>query len=87
MLAAISNTTLLDDVFREDPTTNDLESYIAELTNHDAGLLVMSGTMGNQLSIRTHLAGPPHSIVADARSHIMGWSVLFTFPTFAHVDT
>ncbi|MDI1491320.1 MAG: hypothetical protein OHK93_002529 [Ramalina farinacea] len=73
MLAAIANTTLLDDVFREDTTTNDLESWIADLTGHEAALLVMSGTMGNQLSIRTHLGGPPHSIVADVRSHIMGW--------------
>ncbi|KAL9633870.1 MAG: hypothetical protein Q9164_004433 [Protoblastenia rupestris] len=75
MLFAISHTTLLDDVFREDPTTTDLEAFIADLTGHEAGLLVMSGTMGNQLSIRTHLAGPPHSILADARSHIIGWSV------------
>ena len=75
MLEAISNTTLLDDVFREDPTTNSLETYIAELTGHEASLLVLSGTMGNQLSIRTHLTQPPHSVLADARSHILGWSV------------
>ena len=29
--------------------------------------------MGNQVAIRTHLASPPHSIVCDSRSHIMGW--------------
>lgn len=73
MLAAIQNTTLLDDVFQEDPTTNALESYIADLTGHEAALLVCSGTMGNQLALRTLLTQPPHSVLADARSHVIGW--------------
>ncbi|KAI4123629.1 MAG: hypothetical protein LQ347_006077, partial [Umbilicaria vellea] len=45
MLSAIQRTTLLDDVFAEDPTTTSLESFIADLTGHEAGLLVLSGTM------------------------------------------
>lgn len=73
MLAATSSCTLLDDVFGEDPTTNSLEAYIAELTGKEAGLFVISGTMGNQLSMRTALGGPPHSVVVDSRSHIIGW--------------
>ncbi|KAI9798992.1 MAG: hypothetical protein M1833_004345 [Piccolia ochrophora] len=73
MLAAITNTTLLDDVFVEDPTTTSLEAHIASLTAHPAGLLVLSGTMGNQVALRTHLAAPPHGILADARSHILEW--------------
>ena len=71
MLNAIINTTLMDDVFCEDPTTNALESSIAKLTSHEAALLVMSGTMGNQISIRTHLARPPYSVLADSRAHII----------------
>ena len=70
MLEAIINTTLQDDVFLEDPTTNDLESYMAELSGHEAGLLVMSGTMGNQVALRTHLMQPPHSVLCDIRGHI-----------------
>lgn len=73
MLAATQSCTLLDDVFGEDPSTNDLETYIAEMTGKEAALFVISGTMGNQLSIRTALGGPPHSVVADARSHVIGW--------------
>ncbi|KAL8785808.1 MAG: hypothetical protein Q9195_008489 [Heterodermia aff. obscurata] len=72
-LVSLQGPGLGDDVFREDETTNSLESSIAELTGFPAALLVMSGTMGNQLSIRTHLQGPPHSVVADSRSHIFGW--------------
>ncbi|KAL9607018.1 MAG: hypothetical protein Q9167_008028, partial [Letrouitia subvulpina] len=71
MLRSIQQTTLLDDVFREDPTTLSLEAFVADLTGKEAGLLVLSGTMGNQLAIRAHLAQPPHSVLADYRSHIL----------------
>ncbi|KAK2596140.1 hypothetical protein QQS21_006417 [Conoideocrella luteorostrata] len=71
MLEAITDTTLLDDDFRQDPTTLNLESWIAELTGKEAGLFVVSGTMGNLLSIRTHLQSPPHSVMCDHRSHIV----------------
>jgi threonine aldolase len=71
MLEAICQTTLLDDVFEEDPVTNDLQSYVAKRTGHEAALLVMSGTMGNQVSIRTHLVEPPYSVLCDHRSHII----------------
>lgn len=73
MLNAIASTTLLDDVFQDDPTTNNLEAFIADLTGKEAALLVLSGTMGNQVSIRTQLLAPPHSVVTDYRSHIMEW--------------
>ncbi|KAF2157479.1 hypothetical protein K461DRAFT_284079 [Myriangium duriaei CBS 260.36] len=73
MLTAIASTTLLDDVFQDDPTTNGLESFIADLTNKEAALFVLSGTMGNQVALRTHLQGPPHSVLTDHRSHIIQW--------------
>lgn len=73
MLQAIASTTLLDDVFQSDPTTNELERFIAELTGKPAALLVLSGTMGNQVALRAALQAPPHSIVADHRSHIYEW--------------
>lgn len=73
MLEAIASTTLLDDVFQDDPTTNNLEAFIAELTHKPAALLVLSGTMGNQVALRTHLQGPPHSVLCDYRAHILEW--------------
>lgn len=73
MLAAIQNCTLLDDVFMEDPTTISLESHMASLTSHEAALFVLSGTMGNQLALRSHLTQPPHSILCDYRAHILVW--------------
>jgi threonine aldolase len=73
MLAAIENTTLQDDVLQEDATTISLESYLAERTSHEAGLFVLSGTMGNQVALRSHLTQPPHSVLCDHRSHILEW--------------
>lgn len=70
MLAAIASTTLGDDDFQQDSTTLDLEAWVADLTGKEAGLLVLSGTMGNQVSVRTHLEGPPHSLICDRRAHI-----------------
>ena len=71
MLAAIQSCTLLDDVFLEDRTTADLESHVAALSGKEAGLFVTSGTMGNQLALRSLLVQPPHAVLCDHRSHIL----------------
>ncbi|GAO18364.1 hypothetical protein UVI_02044080 [Ustilaginoidea virens] len=71
MLAAIQSCTLLDDVFREDKTTMDLEAHVAALSGKEAGLFVLSGTMGNQVALRSLLTQPPHSVLCDHRSHII----------------
>ncbi|KAK4251273.1 pyridoxal phosphate-dependent transferase [Corynascus novoguineensis] len=71
MLAAIQSCTLLDDVFAEDQTTIDLENHCAALAGKEAGLFVLSGTMGNQLGLRSLLTQPPHGVVCDSRSHIV----------------
>ncbi|KAH7413517.1 l-allo-threonine aldolase [Cadophora sp. MPI-SDFR-AT-0126] len=73
MLLAIMKTTLQDDVYREDFTTSSLENHVARLAGHEAGLFVLSGTMANQLALRTHLNNPPESLMCDARSHIIHW--------------
>lgn len=71
MLEAISQAQLGDDVFGEDKTTNELEDYVAKRTGHKSGLFVMSGTMGNQIALRTHLYQPPYAVLCDHRSHII----------------
>jgi threonine aldolase len=71
MLAAIVNTTLRDDVFREDTTTINFESDIAAMCGHAAGLFTITGTMANQLGLRTLLTQPPHAILADSKAHIL----------------
>ncbi|KAI1375502.1 pyridoxal phosphate-dependent transferase [Hypoxylon crocopeplum] len=71
MLSAIQTTTLLDDVFQEDPVTLDLEAHVASLSGKEAGLFVLSGTMGNQIALRSLLTQPPHGVLTDHRSHII----------------
>ncbi|DAA73891.1 TPA_exp: Uncharacterized protein A8136_3877 [Trichophyton benhamiae CBS 112371] len=73
MLEAITNTSLGDDVLQEDAVTCSLEKSVAELTNHESALLVMSGTMGNQVAIRTHLTQPPYAVLCDHRGHIINY--------------
>jgi threonine aldolase len=73
MLSAIQSTSLLDDVYEEDTTTHDLEKFVADLAGKQSALLVLSGTMGNQVALRTHLGGPPHSVICDYRAHIVCW--------------
>jgi len=46
---------------------------VAGMVGKEAGVFVISGTMGNQLSVRTHIQGCPESLVADVRSHVIGW--------------
>ncbi|KAI0398423.1 pyridoxal phosphate-dependent transferase [Xylariaceae sp. FL0594] len=71
MLEAIQTTTLLDDVFEEDPTTISLEAHVAALTGKEAGMFVLSGTMGNQVALRSLLTQPPHGVLCDKESHIV----------------
>jgi threonine aldolase len=87
MLAAIQSCTLLDDVLMEDSTTIDLEAHIATLCGKEAGLFVLSGTMGNQLGLRTLLYQPPHGVLCDYRSHIVRYEAggYVTIHRFPHV--
>ncbi|KAG0194063.1 Threonine aldolase [Apophysomyces sp. BC1034] len=57
----------------EDRSVKELEDFVAEQTGHEAGLFCASGTMTNQLGLRTHLQMPPHSVACDSRSHVHLW--------------
>jgi threonine aldolase len=70
MLQAIITTTLGDGDNHEDPTTNAFQDYVAQMLGHEAALLVVSGTMGNQAALRAALGAPPCSVLADYRGHI-----------------
>ncbi|WWC86163.1 uncharacterized protein L201_001036 [Kwoniella dendrophila CBS 6074] len=59
-----------DSVYEEDPATIALEERVAKLTGKEAAMFAVSGTMTNQLAIRTHMKQPPHSIITDYRAHV-----------------
>ncbi|WQF77804.1 Putative aromatic amino acid beta-eliminating lyase/threonine aldolase [Colletotrichum destructivum] len=73
MLLAIARTTLHDDVYGEDLTTRTFEEEMAKICGHESAAFVLSGTMANQLALRSLLHQPPHAILADASAHIIHW--------------
>jgi len=69
MRQAIASAPVGDDVFGDDPTINALQDRVAALLGKEAALFVPSGTMANQVAIRTHTE-PGDEIIAEATSHI-----------------
>ncbi len=69
-----------DDVYGEDESTNALEIRLAKLAGKEAAMFGLSGTMTNQLCIRTHMKQPPHSIIVDHRAHVHKMEGEFLIP-------
>jgi len=61
-----------DDVFGEDPTVNRLQERVAELLGKEAALYVPSGTMSNQLALKTHTTSGDEVIV-EKDSHMFNY--------------
>jgi threonine aldolase len=69
MLAYMQAAPLGDDVFGEDPSINALEAKTAGLFGMEAGLFCPSGTMTNQLAIKTHTQAGDE-VICEELSHI-----------------
>lgn len=69
MRDVIVKATVGDDVYREDPTINELEQYAAQLVGKEAALFVTSGTQGNQAAILTHCHSGQEAIM-DEDAHV-----------------
>ena len=69
MRSAMASAMVDDDVLGHDPTVLELEQRTAELLGKEAALFVPSGTMANQLAIKTHTV-PGDEIIIEAQSHI-----------------
>lgn len=61
-----------DDVFKEDPTVNELEEYVAALLGKEAALFVPSGVMGNQICLNV-LTNPGDEVICERDSHIFNY--------------
>src|SRR6187551_2268158 len=72
MLEAMLSAPLGDDVFSEDPTVNELETYTAKLFSKEAALFCPSGTMTNQIAIKVHTQ-PGDELLCDVNSHIYNY--------------
>jgi threonine aldolase len=72
MLDAMMQAPVGDDVFNEDPTVIELESYAAGLFGKEAALFCPSGTMTNQIAIKVHTQ-PGDEVICDVNSHIYNY--------------
>ena len=54
MREAMGQATVGDDVYGEDPTVNALEERVTEILGKEAAMYMPSGTMTNQVAVRTH---------------------------------
>lgn len=69
MLATMLAAEVGDDVFGQDPTINELENYAATLFGKEKALFCPSGTMTNQIAIKTHTQ-PLDEVICDYTSHV-----------------
>ncbi|QLG28513.1 low specificity L-threonine aldolase [Halorarum halophilum] len=63
-----------DDVYRDDPTVNELERRAADLVGKETALYVPSGTMGNQIAIRVH-TDRGQELLCDEQAHVYKWEL------------
>jgi len=74
MRAAMASAPVGDDVYAEDPTVQALEAKVADLLGHEAGLFVVSGSLGNQLGLR--VACPPAGeLLCDEGAHVVTYEL------------
>lgn len=69
MLKAMVEAEVGDDVYKEDPTVNELERYTAELLGKEAALYVPSGLMGNQICLNVW-TNPGDEVLCEMGAHI-----------------
>lgn len=70
MRKAMARAEVGDDVYGEDPTVNRLQDMVANMLGKRFALFVPSGTMANQLAIRSQTQ-PGQEIIVESKSHIV----------------
>ncbi|MCL5268575.1 MAG: aminotransferase class I/II-fold pyridoxal phosphate-dependent enzyme [Bacteroidetes bacterium] len=74
MRKAMADAEVGDDVFGEDPTINRLQERVADLLGKEAAIYVPSGTMSNQLALKTH-TNPGDEVIVEKDSHIFNYEL------------
>ena len=85
MRDAMAKAEVGDDVYGDDPTVNSLEERVAAMFGHEAGLFSPTGSLANQLAIRT-LVKPGEELLVETRSHIVR-AELGAAATFSGITT
>lgn len=69
MLQSMFKAEVGDDVYKQDPTVNELEAVVADLFGMEAALFFPSGTMANQTALKLHTQ-PGEQVICDKYAHI-----------------
>ncbi len=69
MRKAMATAKVGDDCYKEDPTVSRLEKQCADLFQKEAALFMPSGTMSNQVAIKTH-TNPGEEVLTHERYHV-----------------
>lgn len=69
MLQQMFRSKVGDDVYKQDPTVNELEEMVANIFGMESALFFPSGTMANQTAIKLH-TNPGEQIICDKWAHI-----------------
>jgi threonine aldolase len=85
MRDAMAKAEVGDDVYGDDPTVNSLEERVAAMFGHEAGLFSPTGSLANQLAVRT-LVKPGEELLVETRSHIVR-AELGAAATFSGITT
>ena len=71
MRRAMAEARVGDDVFGDDPTTNELEARAAAVLGKEAGIFVASGSMGNLVALMAHLPRGHEAIAGETTHTVM----------------
>lgn len=72
MLHAIMTARVGDDVYKEDPTVNELEKKLATIFGKDEALFFPTGSMANQAAIKLHTQ-PAEQLICDKWAHVYNY--------------
>ena len=72
MLEFMMSSNVGDDVFKDDPTVNELEDLIANKFGMESALFFPSGTMANQTAIKIHTQ-PGDQLICDKYAHVYNY--------------
>jgi len=72
MLQAIITAKVGDDVYKEDPSVNELEEKLAKMFGKDHALFFPSGSMANQAAIKLHTQ-PAEQLICDKWAHVYNY--------------
>jgi threonine aldolase len=72
MMQAIINAEVGDDVYKEDPSVNNLEKKLADMFGMDEALFFPTGSMANQAAIKLHTQ-PADQLICDKWAHVYNY--------------